>query len=205
MLWTLSGKLFISVVLVVFSGVFSCPFIWNNFLCLLILLNFLCLCDVRWNSYLSRSWRGVLVWECLYTVCVCPAAIVGELDLMWTRIMSFPRMCWQLSSCKEVGMEMEAIGPVPGVSWGFSTDHLPEPPYWGCGWGPSCWSRSPEGWVWAGCVPFKCVYCPLPALFPLSQRGAVLEQEGLMWVFGMGLGVGCDSQGFQMASDALPP
>lgn len=52
-------------------------------------------------------------------------------------------------------------------------------------------------------VVFSLSVCTAPSqlCFPW---GTVLEQEGLTWVFGMGLGVGCDSHGFQMASDALP-
>ena len=50
--------LFVSFV--VFSGVFSCSFSWNKFLCLLILLNFLCLYEISWNSYLLWSWRVYL-------------------------------------------------------------------------------------------------------------------------------------------------
>ena len=40
-----------------FSGVFSCSFNWEQFLCLFILLNFLCLCE----------FRSVVVWQtCSY-------------------------------------------------------------------------------------------------------------------------------------------
>ena len=44
---SLSGKSFISVSLVSYSGSFSCPFIWSKFLCLLILLSFLYSREIR--------------------------------------------------------------------------------------------------------------------------------------------------------------
>ena len=81
----------------IFSGFFFCSFNWDHFFCLLILLNFLCLYEFRWNRYLLWSRRAVLMWKCTYTVCVCPVALVGELDFMWTQVMSFLRVCWQMS------------------------------------------------------------------------------------------------------------
>ena len=50
-------------------------------------------------------------------------------------------------------------------------------PYPGWEWVPSCWSRSPDCWVWAGSVHFKCVLSPLPELASSTQKGVVLEQE----------------------------
>ena len=44
---SLSGKSFISVSLVSYSGSFSCSFIWSKFLCLLILLSSLCFGEIR--------------------------------------------------------------------------------------------------------------------------------------------------------------
>ena len=60
------------------------------------MLNFLYLYEIRGTSYLSLSWRDVLVRERSYEVSVCPVAVVGKLGLSWTQVMSFPRVCWQL-------------------------------------------------------------------------------------------------------------
>ena len=84
---SLSSKLFHYLFL---SGVFSCSFTWNKFLCLLILLNFLCLYEISWNSYLLWSSNGVLEWLCPYAVCLYPVALVGELDLIWAWITPSP-------------------------------------------------------------------------------------------------------------------
>ena len=80
---------------------------------------------------------------------VCPVVLVGELDLTWTQVMSFLRVCWQLSLWKDVGLEKEGLRPEPGESWGFLSAQGLSPPYWGQGQVPSCWSRSPKDWVWA--------------------------------------------------------
>ena len=53
--------------------------------------------------------------------------------------------------------------------------HRPMPPYQKWGQIPRYWSRSPQGWVQAGYIPFKCVFSPLPLLL---QRQTALE-EGL--------------------------
>ena len=42
----------------------------------------------------------------------------------------------------------------------------------------SCWSRNLEGQVCIGFIPSKCAL-PLPTLGPSTQRGPVVEQEGL--------------------------
>ena len=38
-----------------------------------------------------------------------------------------------------------------------------------CGWGPHCWSRSSDHWVWAGSVSSKCGCVAHSHLFPLPQ------------------------------------
>ena len=75
---SLSGKLLLFVSRRLFSGVLSCSFVWNIFLCFLILLDSLCLLlHDKWNSSLSclegvtpcRGWtllfNLVLVSGCL--------------------------------------------------------------------------------------------------------------------------------------------
>ena len=37
------------------------------------------------------------MWECPCTDCMCPIPLVEELDLIWMQVMSFLRVCWQLS------------------------------------------------------------------------------------------------------------
>lgn len=50
-----------------------------------------------------------LVWEQPYVDNTCSVPLIGELNLMWTQVISFFRECWQLSSWEGVGFEM----PVP--------------------------------------------------------------------------------------------
>ena len=94
------------------------------------LLNFLCLYEVRRNSYLSSSWRDVLVWEHPYAVYVCPVALVGELDLTWAGLMSsqgeLAAITLQGGGAGDGGLELE-----PGVSHGFSCAQWLPLPYWG--------------------------------------------------------------------------
>ena len=64
---------------------------------------------------------------------------------------------------------MEGWGLEPGVSWASAllggVNTLSGP-----GQVPSCWSRSPEGQVQAGSIPFKCMFSALPAPVPLPQQ-----------------------------------
>ena len=69
---SLSGKSFISVSLVSYSGSFSCSFIWSKFLCLPILLSFLYFDEIRWNTYRLQSQRDILIYCC----CCCEVASV---------------------------------------------------------------------------------------------------------------------------------
>lgn len=54
-----------------------------------------------------------------YTECLFPLPWVGELDLMWTQVISFLRVCCQLSPWWEVGLEMDGLGLELNVSQGF--------------------------------------------------------------------------------------
>lgn len=73
---SLSNRLFISVSLVVFSGVFSCSFSWYRFLCILVLLTSLCLYETRWTVTLS-SLEQVHVFGSI------PIQFVGVQRLWW--------------------------------------------------------------------------------------------------------------------------
>ena len=53
-----------------------------------------------------------------------------------------------------------------------------------CGWGPHCWSRSSDHWVWAGSVSSKCWCVAHSHLFPLPQgfwAGAVAGHSSKVW------------------------
>ena len=89
MLWTLYLVNYLCSISCFFR-VFSYCSIWNKFLFLLILLNFPFLYKTGWHSYLSWFSRGVLVWEHLSAVYMCPVALVGGLDLKWSCFMFFP-------------------------------------------------------------------------------------------------------------------
>lgn len=121
-----------------FLGLLSYSFIWNRFLCLY---------KIRWHNYLSWSWRGVLVWEHHYTVCVYLVAFVGELDFIWAQVTSFFRRCWQPSPWLEGRWDwMEELGPALGVSQSFFCVHWPSTPCWR--WGetnPSLFGQQPQG------------------------------------------------------------
>ena len=63
--------------------------------CFLILLYSLWLYGIMWNNYPSKPWRCVYtkIRMCRFTVCVCPGTLVGELDMKWVQLMSFPNVC----------------------------------------------------------------------------------------------------------------
>lgn len=44
--------------------------------------------------------------------------LLGKLNL-WKLVVSFLSMCWQLSPWWKVGLEMEGLGPEPGVRCDF--------------------------------------------------------------------------------------
>ena len=102
---------------IIFSGFFSCSFIWNICLSLLVLFTFLCLYEVRQNSYLPQSRRHILVWEHPFAAYVCPAALAGELNLKWSQTESSLLVIWQ-PSCWEVGLDSEGLESEPGMSQG---------------------------------------------------------------------------------------
>ena len=55
-----------------------------------------CSVPMRLGETVTDS-MDVLVWKWLYTVCMCPVALVGELDLTWAWVTSFPTVFWQVS------------------------------------------------------------------------------------------------------------
>lgn len=50
-----------------------------------------------------------LLWEQPYVDSTCSVPLIGELNLMWTQVISFFRVCWQLSPWEGLGLEM----PIP--------------------------------------------------------------------------------------------
>lgn len=112
----------------------------------------------------------------------CLVVLVGELDLTWTQITSFLRVCWHLSL---VGSELEMRGYTRATceQWLLlcSGDVIT---LWGLRQVPSYWTRSPEGIVWAGIFPDKYVLSLLPASVPLPQRWTMLGKCGHSAWFG---------------------
>lgn len=170
-----------------FSIFFHCSFIWNKFLYLLILLNFFCLYSIRWNSYISCSWRSFQVWEHPYSVCMCPVALVGGLDLTWAQVPSFLSVCWQ------------------NQVWGrtsplLSGHHHPI----GC----KVWSEIAGAEALR--VGSKLILFPLSVCSPsptsigtFAPKWAVLEQEGPEWVSGAGRSVCWGVPGTSVKSSRL--
>ena len=112
----------------------------------------------------------------------CLVVLVGELDLTWTQITSFLRVCWHLSL---VGSELEmrdyTRAPCEQGLLLCSGDAIT---LWGLRQVPSYWTRSPEGIVWAGIFPYKYVLSLLPASIPLPQRWTMLGKCGHLAWFG---------------------
>lgn len=53
--------------------------------------------------------------QCPSTGCVCLMPLVGGLDLLWIQVMSFLRVCWQLSPWWGVwGWRWERLGWIQG-------------------------------------------------------------------------------------------
>lgn len=86
-----SGKLFISVSLFIFSGIFLLLFqsraISLPFLSVRIFVRQVPITVLKVCSYVRAS----------FTDCMCQMPLVGELGLTWRQVISFPRVCWQLS------------------------------------------------------------------------------------------------------------
>ena len=127
----------------------------------------------------------------LYSLHV-PSAFVGELELRWTQIRSFPGVltvftligggAWDGGATARARCEVELLF----ARW-------LSPHYLGQGQVSSHWSRSSEGQVPAGSVSFKCLLSVFSAPYPYPQRGAGQEQEGLgsmagMWLWWSGHG-----------------
>ena len=54
------------------------------------------------------------MWEHPFADCVCPLPFMGEMDLMWTPVMSFLRVYWPLSD-RRVQLVLEKVKPVGDV------------------------------------------------------------------------------------------
>ena len=83
--------------------------------------------------------------------------------------MSFFRVCWPLSSHEGVA-GVGGAKAYTGCEMGLPLCLVEPTILSGVGLLPNFWSGCPEGWVWAGSVPFKCVFFLLPALGPLPKR-----------------------------------
>ena len=76
--------------------------------------------EIRWTTYLSWSWRHIVMCECPYAVCMCPVALLGGPGLKWAQARSCPKVYWQLPPWWKVMLDLEGIGLEPGVSQGSS-------------------------------------------------------------------------------------
>ena len=141
MLWTRYLVNYLSLFHLAFFRVFSCSFIWKKFLYLLILFNFLCLSE----AVTYPIPEGVFWSERVLMQSACAQWLWWE--------------SWQLPPWRELGLEMERLEPESGVSQDFYAQ-WPSLPVWEWSHVPRYWSRSPDGWIWAGSSPSKC------ALFP---------------------------------------
>ena len=109
-------------------GSFSCSFNWDKFLCIFILLKFSYIYEIRWNRFLLWSWRNVLGWSHIYTVCKCPVALGGR-----------DRFDVNTNHLSPEYLEAKARASCTGSSL-----LCPSPPYWGYSHIPGCCNRSPE-------------------------------------------------------------
>lgn len=87
-----------------------------------------------------------------------------------------------------MGLKKKRLEPELGVNQGFASAQWSAPPCWQRCQVPCCWRRSPEGLVPACSIPFEGSPA-FPAPVPLLQRGAVLEQDGLLLALGVDLGI----------------
>ena len=99
----------------------------------------------------------------------------GFLDLIEQKLCLSSGCAGSYHLARKWGWRWRGYGLSQVVRRVFHSAQGLSPPYWGRGRIPSCWSRSPEVWVWANSVPFKFVLSPLPAPAPLTQRGATLK------------------------------
>lgn len=60
---------------------------------------------------------------------MCPVALVGELDLAGTKVVSFLREYWQISPWLEVKLETERVELESSVIWGFPPAQWQSPHY----------------------------------------------------------------------------
>lgn len=84
---SLSGKLYMSVSLDLFEG-FIFFLVWMHSMCSHSIWLFFSY-EIRQNSYLSWSWRNVL----MHVVCMFSVALVGELNINWAQGEDFSGVC----------------------------------------------------------------------------------------------------------------
>ena len=70
------------------------------------------------------------MWEHPCTACVCPVALVRELNLMWTQVMSFLMMRCQLSPWWGMELELERPESETSVSQGLPSAQWLDCPLW---------------------------------------------------------------------------
>ena len=117
---------------------------------------FFCLYEFRGNSYLFAFLEGCsYLGASLYRLCA-PNAFLGRDEFDVDTHNLFP--CSVLEAITWVGGREPSFRA--GAAWelGLFFYQLLSPLYLGWGLIPSCWSRSPEGGVWAGSVLSKCVF-----------------------------------------------
>ena len=171
--------------IIIFSGVFSVYFIWNKFLSSY--FNFPFFSEIRWNSYLFLTYVVSKGCPCVGASLYSPLVPSGLLGIAGSDVnMSHISPHCMLAVITLVGAGAagsRARARCARVFSLFSGGHQ----LMGQSWSPRCWSRSTEGRTWASFVPFKCVASLLSASAALSHKGAMLEQDGLVWASGLGL------------------
>ena len=86
---------------------------------------------------------------------ICAQWLCWKSSIWSEHVSHLPSECAGSYHLGEVGLEMEGLEPVRGVSQGFYAQWLPLL-YWGQGQHPKCWSRSPEGQIQGDSIPSNC-------------------------------------------------
>lgn len=84
------------------------------------------------------------MWEYPYVVCICPVALVGELNLKVSSDCIFPQGVLATTTLVG-GLKLERLKPKPDANLGFSYAHWSSLPCWRWSWRLWGWKRSPEG------------------------------------------------------------
>lgn len=140
------------LVLFIFSEVFYCSSIETSPYALFFFFFNFCI-SVNFGAIVTYcSLEGMCIyWKRPYTVSVCPVPLMRKMDFTWTEVMSFLRVCLQLSPWKGLGLDLvsgqnQCKTVLPLLQW-------PSLPHQMWGWIPS-FPRSPEHWLLAVLVFF---------------------------------------------------